>query len=61
MEEITTTIYTEKLVRISVDEYDEGVWLSLQAHGASMHTVLTRKEAEKIMIGLQEILAKEVA
>jgi hypothetical protein len=61
MTEINTTICTERQVRINIDEYDDGVWLSLQAHGASMHTALTRSEAEQLMANLQSVLAKEVA
>jgi hypothetical protein len=61
MSEINTTIYTKRQVRINIDEYDDGVWLSLQSHGASMHTALTRAEAEQLMANLQEVLAKEVA
>ena len=61
MNDIETTIYTRENVRISVDEWDDGgVWLSLQRSGASMHTTLTRAEAEKMLAGLQAILAKEV-
>jgi hypothetical protein len=59
--EINTIIHTEEQVRVSVDQYDEGgVWLSLQARGASMYAVLTRAEAEQMLAGLQAILAKEV-
>lgn len=62
MKDIETTIYTEKDVRVHIDEWDDGgVWLSLQGRGASMHTTLTRAEAEKMLAGLQAILAKEVA
>ena len=60
--EIETTISTEHGVRVSVCEWDEsGTWLYLQGRGASMSTVLTRKEAQALITGLQEILAKEVA
>jgi hypothetical protein len=59
--EIETTIYTEDGVRIGVDQWDDGgVWLSLQARGSSMHTTLTREEAQQMLEGLQAILAKEV-
>jgi hypothetical protein len=58
--EIETVIHSEDGVRVSIDAWDEGgVWLSLQRRGASMHTTFTREEAEKIMIGLQAILAQE--
>ena len=59
--EIETTIYTDDGVRIGVDQWDDGgVWLSLQARGSSMHTTLTREEAQQMLEGLQAILAKEV-
>lgn len=59
--DIQTTIYTEGNVRVHVDEWDDGgVWLSLQAHGSSQYVVLSRKEAEQMLQGLQAILAKEV-
>ena len=59
--EIETTIYTQDGVRIGVDQWDDGgVWLSLQARGSSMHTTLTREEAQQMLEGLQAILAKEV-
>jgi hypothetical protein len=59
--EIETTIYTQDSVRIGVDQWDDGgVWLSLQARGSSMHTTLTREEAQQMLEGLQAILAKEV-
>ena len=62
MKDIETTIYTENDVRVHIDEWDDGgVWLSLRGRGASMHTTLTRAEAEKMLAGLQAILAKEVA
>jgi hypothetical protein len=61
MSDIQTTIYTENDVRVHVDEWDDGgVWLSLQAHGSSQYTTLTRAEAEQMLKGLQAILAKEV-
>ena len=61
MTEINTIIYTEEKVRISVDQNDDGVWLSLQARGASMYAVLTRDEAKQMIAGLQAILEKEIA
>ena len=60
-EDIQTVIYTEESVRISIDEWDDGgVWLGLQGRGASMHTTLTRAEAERMLEGLQKLLAKQV-
>jgi hypothetical protein len=62
-EEIETIISTENGVRVNVSEWDKdgGVWLYLAGRGASMSTVLTRTEAQALVAGLQEILAKEVA
>jgi adenylate cyclase class IV len=61
MKDIETTIYTVENVRISIDEWDDGgAWLGLQARGATMNAVLTRAEAEKMLNGLQAILAKKV-
>jgi hypothetical protein len=60
--EIETTINTEHGVRVLVSEWDDnGAWLYLAGRGASMSTVLTRTEAQALITGLQEILAKEVA
>ena len=59
--EIEIIFRTEDGVRISVDEWDDGgAWISLQMRGAGANAVLTRKEAQKLMEGLQAILAKEV-
>jgi hypothetical protein len=59
--EIETIIYTEDSVRLSVSEWDDGgAWLHLQVKGGSSSAILTRKEAEQLMAGLQAILAKEV-
>jgi len=61
MEEIETTIYTEEGIRIGIDEWDDGgVWLSLRANSASMYTTINRSDAEKLLVGLQKILSKEV-
>jgi hypothetical protein len=61
-EEVETSISTEHGVRVSVSEWDDGgAWMHLQGRNGSMSTVLTRSEAEKLVAGLQAILAKEVA
>ena len=61
MKDVQTTIYTEKNVRISIDEWDDGeVWFSLRNDTSSMFTTFTREEAEQVIKGLQAILAKEV-
>jgi hypothetical protein len=60
-EEIETTIYTEDGARVYVSEWDDGgAWMRLSDGRASMSVVLTRKEAEELVAGLQAILAKEV-
>ena len=58
--EIETSISTEANVRISVDQYDDGVWLSLQDRRASMGVPLTRAEAEQLLANLQLVLSREV-
>ena len=60
MKDIETTIYTEADTRVFIDEwYDGGVWLAIHSQRSTMHTPLTRKEAEQMLQGLQAILAKE--
>ena len=54
--EIETSFNTEAEVRISVDQYDEGVWLSLQGRRSMMSVPLTRVEAEQLMVNLKKIL-----
>ena len=59
--ELETTVTTECGHRVTVCQWDEGgVWLHLQLRGCTAHTALTRIEAEKILAGLQAILAQEV-
>jgi hypothetical protein len=61
MQDMQTTINTEANTRIYVDEWDNGkVWLAIHSERSTMHTPLTRKEAEELLQGLQAILAKEV-
>ena len=57
---IETSINTEADVRISLDQYDDGVWVHLQSRRASMGVPLTRAEAEQLLANLQLTLAKEV-
>lgn len=59
--DIETTIQTKDGIRVGADQYDEGIWLSLQGRRSSMHVVLTREEAEQLLANLQLVLAKEVA
>jgi len=59
--EIETTIYTEDGVRVHVSEWDDGgAWLRISAQHGSMSTALTREEAQRLLAGLQAVLAKEV-
>jgi hypothetical protein len=59
--DITVTVYTETGFRIYLDDWDNGgIWFSLRDDRASIHTPLTRKEAQQMLEGLQSILAKEV-
>lgn len=56
-----TAINTEADTRVFVDDWDNGnVWLAIHSQRSTMHTPLTRKEAEQLLQGLQAILEKEV-
>jgi hypothetical protein len=60
-EDIETTINAEDGVRVYVSEWDDGgAWLRLSARGGSMYTSLTREQAQELLVGLQNILAREV-
>jgi hypothetical protein len=61
MTDIETIIHTEDGVRVSVSDFDEGVWLHLSMRHGTSHAVLTREEAERLLEGLQAILEKETA
>jgi len=54
--EIETSFNTEAEVRVSLDQYDDGVWLSLQGRRASMGLPMTRTEAEQLLANLQTVL-----
>jgi hypothetical protein len=59
--EVETNIYTQDDVRVHVSEWDDGgAWIRLSARHGSMSTPLTREEAQELLHGLQNILAKEV-
>ena len=57
-----TTIKTEDGVKVSVDSWDDGgAWLHLSMRHGTAAAVLTREEAQKLLAGLQAVLAEEVA
>jgi hypothetical protein len=58
--DIETLINTEAEVRISLDQYDNGVWLALQTRRASLSLPLTRAEAEQLLANLQLVLTTKV-
>ena len=61
-DEIETTIYTQDDSRVHICEWDDGgVWLKIGVPGGGAYTALTRDEAQELLRGLQNILAKEVA
>lgn len=58
--EVTVSVYTETDFRIHIDEWDSGgIWFSLRNDRSSIHTPLTRKEAQQMLEGLQSILEKD--
>ena len=60
MKDLETVVHTEEQTTVCVDRWDDGVWLSIQVHGGSARTILTREEAERLVQGLQAILDAEV-
>ena len=58
MEDIETIIYTERdeRRRISVSNYDNGVFLSIQGTGFTSYAVINKDEAMQLVKGLQAIL-----
>lgn len=60
--EIEVVIKTQDGVRVSIDSWDEGgAWLHLSMRNGTSSVVLTREEAQKLLAGLQAVLAEEVA
>lgn len=58
---IEVTIQTVENVNVHISEWDEGgVWIRLGSRRSSMHTPMTRNEAEQLLECLQAILAQEV-
>jgi hypothetical protein len=55
-EEMETSINTEVGIRVSADQYEEGVWLCLQGRRSMMSVPLTRVESEQLMVNLKKIL-----
>ena len=57
-----TIIKTEDGVRVSIDSWDNGgAWLHLSMRNGTASAIFTRAEAEKLLAGLQAVLAEEVA
>lgn len=56
MKDLETVIHTTEKSAISVDRWDEGVWLHLAVHRGSAMAILTREEAQALVVGLQKIL-----
>ena len=47
---------TQRGVRVSISDYDDGVWFHLSADSSSFYAVLTEAEAGRIIIQLQNVL-----
>jgi hypothetical protein len=57
---LETSIKTTDGIAVSVSEWDNGgAWFSMMHRHGSIYTSLTRHEAEQLLAGLQEILAKK--
>ena len=60
--EVEVIIKTEDGVRVSIDTWDNGgAWLHMSMRHGTAAAVLTREEAQKLLAGLQAVLAEEVA
>lgn len=60
MKDIETIIHCAEGIRISVSDFDEGVWLHLGSRNGTAHAVLNRAEAEQLLSGLQAVLEKDL-
>jgi hypothetical protein len=58
--DIETSIRAESGVYVHVSEWEDGAWIKMSVDRASIYTPLTRAEAEKLLAGLQALLAKEL-
>ena len=60
-EELEVSVKTQNGGRLSLSEWDEGaVWFHLSFSGGTAHTVIDRDQAQRLLEGLQAILAREV-
>ena len=60
-EELETIIRTEDGTRVSINPFDEDVWLHITMRNGTVHTVISRADAQRLMKGLQAILATQPA
>lgn len=59
---LETNIRTADGLAINISEWDEGgAWINLVHRHGSTYSSLTRAEAQKLLVGLQAILDKEVS
>lgn len=59
-DDVHTTIYAsnhDQTRRITVDEYDEGVWVCINVPGGSASIILTHEEAQKVIEGIQKVMS----
>jgi hypothetical protein len=47
---------TKRGVRVSISDYDDGVWLHLSADSSSFYAVLTEAEAKRVISQLENVL-----
>lgn len=58
--DLETVVHTKQQTSVTVDKWDDGVWLHIMVRGGSAMTVLTKEEAQELMRGLQAVLDAEV-
>lgn len=61
MSELEFSVSTNNGDRVFIDQYDEGVWLSLSVRGGSAYTTMSREAAAELLKALEAILASEAA
>lgn len=54
-------VVNAKEATIFIDETDGDVWLSIQVHGGSAYTTLTKDKAQELIKALQHIVSLEAA
>ena len=55
MEDLQTAVKAEDAT-VFIDQFDDGVWLSLQVHRGSANCVLTKDQARELIAALNKVV-----